>query len=224
MIVAWRIACLFGIMTIVVNSLGQARGDEKPAAAGKTFDVDIDASQVYIKVGSASRLGHPHGVEGKFKSGKLALGGKGEFVFDMTSFAADTAEARKRVGLAGKKVSENEAKKVTETMRGAEVLDVGQYPTAAFSIASIVPADKQAAGEPGAYQLEGNFTLHGTEQKLAFKAGIEKTDKQGILKMSGTFTIRQTDFGMKPYSAAGGLAKVADELEVTGDLTLKSAK
>jgi polyisoprenoid-binding protein YceI len=221
---AWRIVWLFGLVTIAVNSLGQAHGDDKPVTAGKTYEVDIDSSRVYIKVGSASRLGHPHGVEGNFKSGKLTLGGKGEFVFDMASFAADTAEARKRVGLAGKKVSDNDAKKVTEAMRGAEVLDVGTYPSATFNIASITPAEKQAAGEPGAYQLDGSFTLHGTQQKLAFKGSVEKTDKQGILKLSGTFTVRQTDYGMKPYSAVGGLAKVADELEITGDLMLKPAK
>ena len=39
--------------------------------------------------------------------------------------------------------------------------------------------------------------------------------------MSGTFRLKQTNYGIKPYSAAGGLAKVADELEISGDLELK---
>src|SRR5262249_33530072 len=136
---------------------------------------------------------------------------------------ADTAEARKHVGLEKKKVSENEAKKVTEAMRGGDVLDVAQYPTATYRISSVAPLDKQAAGEPGAYQVEGRFTLHGAEQKLPFTARGERTAKEGALRMTGTFSLRQTDYGIKPYPAAGGLAKVADELEITGELVLRPA-
>jgi polyisoprenoid-binding protein YceI len=185
--------------------------------------VDTKASFVYVKVGIATRLGHEHGVQGNLKSGTLTLGGEGELVFDMTSFMADTPEARKRVGLDRKKVSENEAKKVTEAMRGAEVLDVAQYPTATCRLASITPLDKQAAGQPGMYQLEGRFTLHGTEKKLQFKANLERTDREGVLKLTGSFTIKQTDYGIKPASAAGGLARAADELTIMGDLILQPA-
>ena len=54
-----------------------------------------------------------------------------------------------------------------------------------------------------------------------FKAKVERGDKGGRLRMSGTFRLKQTNYGIKPYSAAGGLAKVADELEISGDLELK---
>jgi polyisoprenoid-binding protein YceI len=198
-----------------------ARADQKAAPPATAYGVDVDASRIYVKVGTATRLGHEHGVEGNLKSGALTLGGKGELVFDMASFTADTPEARKRVGLEKKKVSANEAKKVTDAMRGAAVLDVAQYPTAAFRLTAIAPLDKQAAGDPGTYQLEGGFTLHGTEQDLLFKAKVERLGEEGQLRMSGTFTIKQTDYGIQPFSAAGGLAKVADELQISGDLVLK---
>jgi polyisoprenoid-binding protein YceI len=198
-----------------------ARAERQAAPGAATYEVDAGASRVYVKVGTATRLGHEHGVEGKLKSGKLALSGSGELVFDMASFTADTADARKRVGLDKKKVSANEAKKVTETMRGADVLNVARYPTATYRIDSIAPLDKQAGGQPGAYQVEGRFVLHGTEKKLPSKAKVERGDRAGLIRMSGTFTIKQTDYGIKPYSAAGGLAKVADELEIAGDLVLK---
>jgi polyisoprenoid-binding protein YceI len=198
-----------------------ARADDKAEAKAVIYDVDADAGRVYVKVGTATRFGHEHGVQGNFKSGTVTLGGDGDLVFDMASFTADTAAARERVGLEKKKVSENEAKKVTEAMRGADVLDVEQHPTATFRIGSVTPLDKQAAGEPGMYQVDGRFTLHGAEQKVAFKVKVERGDKEGRIKMTGTFSIKQSDYGIKPYSAAGGLAKVADELEITGDLVLK---
>jgi polyisoprenoid-binding protein YceI len=198
--------------------------DSKPAEDAKTYQVDSAASRIYVKVGSATRIGHPHGVEGGLKSGKISLGGEGELVFDMNSFKADTQEARKKVGLEGKKVTENEAKKVNEAMLSGDVLDVGSFPTAAYKITTIKAAEKQEAGAVGLYQVAGRLTLHGAEKPLQFKAKLEHTDKEGIFTLSGSFTIKQSHYGMTPYSAAGGLAKVADELEISAELLLNSAK
>jgi len=166
-------------------------------------------------------LGHPHGVEARLKGGTLTFGGDGEMVFDMASFTADTPESRKRAGLA-QGVSASDAKKVTETMRGAEVLDVAHFPTAVFHMTAIKPLDKQEAGAPGIYQLEGAFTLHGKEQKLQLKAKLESLDHQQM-RLSGSFNIKQSDYGIKPYSTLGGAVGVSDELEITGDLVLTPA-
>lgn len=213
-----RSGYLIALLTIHLGVTCPLRAQEK--APAKTYEIDTSASRVYIKVGSASLLGHPHGVEGNLKAGKITFGGAGEMVFDMASFSADTAAARKYVGLGDKKVTENEAKKVTTTMRSNEVLDVTQYPTATYQITSITPMDKQTLGEPGNYKLTGTFSLHGREQKVPITAKVEKGNKPGILIMSGTFSIKQTDYGITPFSAAGGLAKVADELQIYGELVL----
>jgi polyisoprenoid-binding protein YceI len=219
-----RFSAFLGLLAIAFGVQARLMVPQARAAAPQVtaFQVDTKASRIYVKVGSATRLGHPHGVEGNLKSGKITLGGDGEFVFDMASFVADTPEARKKAGLGGK-VSNSEAKKVTTAMLGNEVLDVAKHPTATFRIASIMPAEKQAAGELGAYQMDGAFTLHGTEKKLQIKANLEKTDKAGVFKLSGTFGIKQTDHGITPLSALGGLSKVADELQITGELVLTPA-
>jgi polyisoprenoid-binding protein YceI len=217
---------LFGFLSFTVALAPRqtiALAQDKPALQAKVFDVDTDASRVYVKVLSASRLGHEHGVEGKFKSGKIALGGTGEFLFDMTTFAADGPAARKQVGLENT-VNDNEMRKVTDAMRSNKVLDVERFPTAAFAITSAAPLDKQAPGEPGNYRLEGTFTLHGTEKVIAFHAKVEKSAKPGVLRMTGSFPILQTDYGITPYSALGGLAKVADKVEILGDIVLKPGK
>jgi polyisoprenoid-binding protein YceI len=157
-----------------------ARGEDRPQAAAKTYEVDTSASKVFVKVGLATRLGHPHGVQGVLKSGRVTFGGKGELVFDMASFEADAPEARKRVGQEGKKVSENEARKVTATMRGPDVLDVTRFPTATCTVRSVTPLDGQAPGRPGRYRPQGGLTLHGKEQPLQFQAAV------GLVRPSGT--------------------------------------
>lgn len=206
---------------------GSGRGDKQgpgPAEGAKAYQIDVADSRVYVRVGSATRLGHRHAVEGKLKSGTISLGAGGQLVFDMSSFQADTPEARKRVGLGGAKVSANEAKKVNNTMRGADVLDVEKFPTATYKIIVIKPAQKQEAGAPGAYEVNGRLTLHGAEQPLRFKAKLERTNKEGVVKLGGSFALKQTAYGMTPYSAAGGLAKVADELEIYAELLLSPGK
>lgn len=208
-----------GLVLVESHLLGRA--DQTGAAA---FEVDTSKSRIFVKVGKATRLGHEHGIQGNLKSGQIHFAGRGKLVFDMASFEADTAEARRVVGLGNKKVSSSEAKKVTDAMRGAEVLDTARFPTATFTITSIVPLDKQTAGAAGRYRVAGSFKLRDVEKKLDFQAEVEAADKAGALRMHGTFALKQTDHGITPYSAAGGLVKVADELQISGRLVLTPGK
>ena len=175
-------------------------------------DIDKLQSRVYIKVGVSGR-GHAHGVEGRLQSGKLALGAKqdaGELVFDMGTFTADTRKARQYVGLSGNSGS---ASKVTSTLRSAEVLDVRQYPTARFNVASAVET------RPGHYLLKGEFSLHGVTRPLAIPV-TTKVQATGT-QVTGKFNLKQTDYGITPYSRVWGRFGVADTLEVWGDMWLK---
>lgn len=189
------------------------------ARAQTAYQVATGSSRVYIKVTSATRLGHNHGVEGRLTSGEVALGGAGALVFDMTSFTADTAQARQYVGLADQP-SASDAAKATANMRGAEVLDVARYPQATCAITKLAPAGGQQAGLPGAYRLTGTFTLHGVTRAVAFNATVEATDRPGVLRARGGFAIQQTAFGIRPYTALGGLVGINDRLDIWGDLVL----
>ncbi len=189
-------------------------------AQAPVYQVDTESSRVYLRVDPATRLGHAHGVEGKLAGSTLSLGGPGQMVFDMASFVADTPEARQYVGLEGRFA---DAQKVTANMRGEGVLDVANHPRTVYAITAVAPLDGQAVGQPGRYQVTGQLTLRGSAQAVGFVAQVSQTDKPGVLRMRGQFSILQTNFGIKPYSALGGLVKVADELKVWGDLILTPA-
>ena len=103
------------------------------AQAPPMLQVDTDKSHVYARVDSATRLGHNHGIVGNLAAGRLTLGGTGDLAFDMTTFTADTAEGRQRVGLDGN-FSASDAKKVNENLRGSDVLDVARFPRAVYNI------------------------------------------------------------------------------------------
>jgi polyisoprenoid-binding protein YceI len=183
--------------------------------------VDTKQSRVYVRVESATRLGHSHGVVGYLAAGSLNANGTGELVFDMTSFVADTPEARSYVGL-DPKFSASDAQKVNSNMLGSDVLDVSHYPKAVFSITSCKPLDGQM-GAPGRYQFSGSFTLHGAKRPLQFQATLQSMNPPGPLHLRGNFTILQTSYGIQPYSALGGLVRVADALQIYGDFLLVPA-
>jgi hypothetical protein len=205
-------------------------GDRKPAAQPRLSatedaqpqpgEIDLKRSRVYVFVGK-SGLGHEHAVEGRIKSGSIAVAQKqkaGQIVFDMTTFTSDTAAARKYVGLEGEK-DESTRKKVDENMLGANVLDVAKHPTATFAISSAQQVKSKQGGT--LYELKGRFALHGTTRDLTVHATPTKKGDQ--LRLQGSFTIRQTDFGITPYSKFGVIG-VADELKIYGDIWVKAAE
>jgi hypothetical protein len=198
-----------------------AREPQQAPARPTALPVDLEASRVYVKVGSSRRLGHEHAVEGRLSSGKLELGGGGDLAFDMRSFVADAPDARTYVRLKGN-VSAADQQKVTATMLGDQVLGVGQFPQATYKISAAKPVDGQAPGAPGRYKLDGQFTLHGATHPLSFMATVERNATSGAVEMRGSFAIDQSHFGIRPYTAVAGLVGVADRLEIWGDLRLRS--
>lgn len=182
--------------------------------------IDDARSRVYVHVGKGG-LGHEHAVFGLVQSGSIHLGAThkaGTIVFDMASFAADTDEARRAVGLAGQTPASTQ-KQVTANMRGNEILDVQRYPTATFDIES---ASTVANAEDHTYELAGSFTLHGVQRPIRVRARAEQVKDQ--MRLRGNFVIRQSDFGIKPYSTGLGAIRVADELKIYGDIWIASPK
>jgi polyisoprenoid-binding protein YceI len=207
---------------------GKEKNGEKSTSeaseGAKTYQIDTKASRIYVRAGSATTSGHPHWMEGKLKSGKVTPGAGGELVVDLKSFKTTPQQAPKGARLEGQQVSENAAKKVNETLPGAGLLDVEKFPTATYQIIIMKPADRQEAGDPGAYHVNGRLTLHGAEQPLRIEAKLERTAKEDVLKLGGVFTIRLSAYGIKPYSGPGGPAGAPDKVEVLADLSLGSEK
>ncbi len=193
---------------------------ERPTLAEGQIDPRV--SRVYIFVGKTG-LGHEHGVEGKIQSGALALGATtnaGQIVFDTTTFQADTPAARQYVGLTGTTDADTE-RQVNANMLGPSVLDVKHYPTATFKVTSILPIPGAGTSTSPHYQLDGEFTLHGTTRKI--KTTAEATTASGYVRLRGKFAILQSHYGITPYSKAFGAIGVADELTIFGDLWIAAA-
>ena len=202
--------------TAITAALTTAALGLPPSASG---DVDLAGSRVYVLVGKTG-LGHEHAVTGALQAGRVRLGAAekaGTLVFDMRSFRADAPEARKLLGLDGK-TDAGTRQQVDENMLGPAVLDVTKHPSATFDIHSALPSQQQPGNGRTAYDLVGTFLLHGVAKPVTVRVEAEAAGP--VVRLWGGFAIRQTDYGMKPFTKFGGVVGVADELRIYGDIRL----
>jgi polyisoprenoid-binding protein YceI len=172
------------------QSLASAHGDTLRLAADSRLDVRV------AKAGVLAVAGHEHVVRARDFSGfvvyrpdepdsssvLISVATDGLYVVP----AADSADIPK----------------ITAAMR-RQVLRTESYPEIRFVSSSVVPI-------PAGVHVEGTLTMVGRARPVAFDAALRVgTD---TLEGTATFSVRQTDFGIRPYRTALGLVRVADEV------------
>ena len=76
----------------------------------------------------------------------------------------------------------------------------------------------QTAADGSRISVQGELTLVGKTCPIAFDLTVGDDGK-----LSGSAVVKQTDWGIKPYSTLFGALKVADEVEVVIDASLPSS-
>ena len=109
-------------------------------------------------------------------------------------------------------VSDKDRREIERTTR-TEVLDAAQFPEIIFEASN----PSMSKGGEGYYwaNITGKLTVRGMTQPQQISAQISVTDSQ--LRANGELTVRQSSFGIKPVSVAGGTLKIKDEVKVTFD-------
>jgi polyisoprenoid-binding protein YceI len=184
------------------------------AAGPRTFNVDTEHSRALIAVGKSgafSFAGHTHEVEAPLTSGVVRLDGD---ALARSTVRLEFNAAAMRVS--GKGEPPGDVPKVTEAMLGPQVLDVKKYPSIVFESTSVT-----ARGALPALDLTvaGKLTIRDMTKPVTAPVAV-KVDGS-TLTATGKFTIKQTDFGIKPISAGGGAVKVKDELTITFTISAK---
>jgi polyisoprenoid-binding protein YceI len=81
----------------------------------------------------------------------------------------------------------------------------------------VAVTDTQQTGAGNySFTLHGDLTLHGVTKRIAVPVTATVTPPQ--LRATGTYTLKQTDYGIKPYAVAGGAIKVQNEIVVNFNL------
>lgn len=111
------------------------------------------------------------------------------------------------------KESADDRAKVQKTME-TEVLQIAEYPQITFESTGV-----EAAGADR-FRVLGNLTIRGKSQP-AMIAVVFKHLRDRTYEVTGEYKFKQSAFGIKPISLAGGTVKVKDELRTEFDLFLK---
>ena len=96
-----------------------------------------------------------------------------------------------------------------------QVLEVDKYPEIIFT-SNNISANRMAEGRYRA-RIIGDLTFHGVTQKNIW-ISPEAYLTGDSLRAQGEFSLKQADFGIKPFSAVGGTIKLKNELKFSFDI------
>jgi polyisoprenoid-binding protein YceI len=207
---------LLGVALMVVQSSFSGYAD------AADYVVDTGRSEFVVRLfkgGIGAAVAHNHVIR--------ATEYKGEGSFDpenptaarirvevrADSLVADEPDVRTRYGLT-KRISKSDRRKIQATMLSAEQMDVNRYPSIEFRSTRI---EEQSEGR---YIVTGDLSIHGVTQPVTFPATVEKED-DGV-RGRATIRFKQSDFGIKPYSAMFGAVRNRDEAVLYVDVIVVS--
>ncbi|RFP08790.1 YceI family protein [Duganella sp. BJB488] len=180
-----------------------------PAAAVLNIDSGLSLIAVTVRRGGLlARLGHDHVVASRHITGTVApADNRADFQFRLDQLTVDEAELRIAAGL--EKQPSADAIEGTRNNMLTRVLDAERYPLVQ------VHAERGAAGQP----LQVAITLHGVTRSMAIP--VEIRDAKGVMTVTGNVNLKQSDFGITPFSVMAGALAVQDQMELRFTLVAK---
>ena len=158
-------------------------------AAEKPIDTANSTITIHVgKSGLFSAAAHEHQVSAPVEQGAIDDSAPGRVWFNVRA-------SRLTV------LPEPDQAKVQSTMQ-SDVLESERYPDIKFESTLV-----RGTGE-NRWLVTGNLTLHGKTNPIT--ADVRKANGA----YTGEVRIKQTQFGIKPVSIAGGAVKVKDELKI----------
>jgi polyisoprenoid-binding protein YceI len=167
-----------------------------------THKLGPECGTLFVKTartGAAAKAGHNLVIEVTAWEATLEVGGdpaQTSIVLD-----ADAASLRVREGTGGMQTLEDDDKASIEETIDDEIL---KRQAIAFRSSAV-----EAAADGSRLSVRGELTLAGTTRPIGFDLLV---DEDG--KLSGSALVKQTDWGIKPYSTLYGALKVVDEVKV----------
>jgi polyisoprenoid-binding protein YceI len=191
----------------------------KQAGGGQVWALDAQASAVRIqafRTGPGARFGHNHVLTGPRFTGFVHLppsgvaGARFDLAFRLDELDIDDAQERARLGAAyASQVSAESRAGTRANMLGELGLQASRFPLVRIRSLAV-------SGEAPWIAVKVEVTLHGQQRVMWVPLKVEGLPEH--LRVQGALVLRQTDFGVKPYSLLGGVLAVADEVVVTFDL------
>jgi hypothetical protein len=187
---------------------------------GKVFNLTPQDSSVRIyafRAGAAARLGHNHVLSAPRFAGFFYLpsggagGGRFDVLFRLDQLEIDNPAYRTQLGAAFSSAIDADAAAGTrDHLLGADGMQADRFPWVRVHSLAI-------AGEAPKFAVRARIQIHGQDRELWIPLDVAGLPDR--LSVSGSFVLRQSDFGVQPYSLLGGLLTVQDEVVIDFKLT-----
>lgn len=205
-----------GLLLTLLVAAGQ-KSRKKPATIAtvpakpqaKTYHIVAPESSFTVfvsKAGALSFLAHDHNIAVRSFSGRVIVPEAGA---EQGSLELDI-EAKSLALL--DKISDKDRAEITKSMNEI-VLETGKFPKITFRSVGVSNVNGASL------TVNGDLTLHGVTKRIAVPVTIAATPQQ--LRATGKYVLKQTDFGITPYSAAGGSIKVKNEVILSFNLVAR---
>lgn len=200
------------------------------AAGGKLFALSPAQSTVRMyafRAGKAARFGHNHVLSAPQFSGYFYLSPEGTSAsrfaleFRLDQLELDKPEHRAAVGESfAKPLSADAIASTREHMLGEFNMQADRFPLVRI-------ASMEIAGEAPKFAAKVAVEMHGQVREqwvpITVRGLTQATEGSGPIVAEGALVLRQSDFGITPYSVLGGLLAVRDEVIVEFSLQTLSA-
>jgi polyisoprenoid-binding protein YceI len=184
-----------------------------PEDATVRYDVDSKGSTFIVRAfttGLLAAFGHNPtiaipGIEGEIVLNPDAIDESSlRMVVDASSLAATDD------------ISAKDRDEINRRMH-AEVLESDSFPQIVYET-SRVSASKTAEGQYWA-AITGELAMHGVTKTQPISARLSVNGT--ALRATGEFSVRQSDYEIRPVSAVGGTVRLKDELKLSFDITAR---
>lgn len=144
---------------------------------------------------------------------------QGDVDFTPGSATLDDARLQLRIRADSLKVTDDISEKDRDEIEHrmyAEVLETERFPDIVYDCLRVTGSgslDRYWVG------LNGEVTLRGVTRMLLVNARLNVNGNS--LRASGEFSMKQSDFGIPPVTAAGGTIKLKDELKCMFDIVAR---
>ena len=182
---------------------------------GKVFTLNPELSAIKIyafRAGTAAMLGHNHVLSSPQFSGFVYLPRDGtssarfDLEFRLDQLEIDNPENRSNLGSAFSSTpTPGSIKRTRDHMLGEGNLQADRFPF--VRIHSI-----RIAGEAPKLAAKVQVELHGQQREMWIPLSVEGLPDR--LSVTGSLVLRQSEFGVHPYSVLGGFLAVQDEVVI----------
>ena len=184
-------------------------------ARTRAYRLDSERSLVRIFVyrdGPLAQLGHNHvlrvrALRGELDDAREGRSGTFRLTFPVADFLIDDPADRAIAGEGFESVpTDDDIAGTRRNLLGPKVLDAATFPD--ITIEGDLIADATAA--------DTRFVVHGQVAAARVPLRLDRSGDEVVV--TGAFTVRQSDWGLVPFSVAFGALRVRDELDVRFEL------